>query len=100
MRICFVVCSHFEGLLKYLNNVSAIGSRNKIEGTSDFFNKLVSAGGDLLVHINFVGNHKAWNMRAMTPHFSVPVSKVRISNFALRVKHQHANMSTEVIGGM
>jgi hypothetical protein len=87
MRICFVVCSHFKGLVKYLNYVGSIGSRNKIERAAYLLDKLVPTGGDLLIPIDFVGNDEARNMGAVTPHFSVPVPKVRISNFALRVEH-------------
>ena len=97
MRVFLIVGTHFEGLLENGDDVCAICGADKVKRAADFFNEFVPARRDLLVHINFVGDHDARNMRAVTAHLLVPVLKIRVGDLSLRVEHQDAHVCTEVI---
>ena len=100
MRVFLIVGTHLKRLLENGYDVRAICGANKVKRTADFFNEFVPARRYLLVHINFVGDDDAGNMRAVTAHLLVPVFQIGVGNLSLRVEHQNAHVRTEVISRM
>ena len=90
--------AQFECLLEYSYDVRTVGRRHEVKWASYFFYELVPARCDLLVHINFVSDHEARNVRTVTPHLFVPVLKVSVRYLALRIEDQNAYVRAEVVG--
>ena len=97
MRVLLIVGTHLKRLLENGYDIRTIRRAHKVKRTSNFFNKFVPARRDLLIHINFVGDHDAGNMGAVTAHLLVPVFQIGVGDLSLRVEHEDADHCTEVI---
>ena len=100
MRVELVVEPHLERLLEHGDDIGAVGRRYKVERTDDLLNEFVATGGGLFVHVDFVSDDHAGNVRAVVAQLLVPVLQVLISDFAVCVKHQDADVRSVVVGGM
>ena len=97
MWILFIMQSVLKGLFEDGYYIDPVGRRDKLQRAFNFFNKLVSACSSLLIHVNFVSDHYARDVRALVAHFLIPVPEIYISHFSIHVKHQYACMSTKII---
>ena len=98
--VFLIVGTHLKRLLENGYNIGAVRGANKVKRTADFFNEFVPARRHLLVHINFVGDHDAGNMGAVTAHLLVPVFQIGVRNLPLSIEHQNAHMRAEIISRM
>ena len=98
--ILFIMQSVLEGLFEYRHHVDSVGCRHELQGTLDFFNKLVPARYCLLVHVDFVCNYNARNVRTLVAHLLVPIPQILIGDLPIDIEHQNACVRSEVVRRM
>ena len=87
MRVELVVEPHLKRLLEHGDDVSTVGRRYEVERTADLLDEFVATGSGLFVHVDFVSDDHARNVRAVVAQLLVPVFQVLISDFAVCVEH-------------
>lgn len=88
---------HFQRLLKHCHYIGTVRSGHKVEGAADFLYELIAPCCCFFVHVYFVCNHHAGNVRAVFSKFFVPILQILIGNFAICVEDQYADVGAVVV---